>query len=312
MEQVFYNTSFLFGDNPLGLMDPPPDVSIGSWNLSSDSGFYYLLLIISVLVLLLVTSISNGRLGRLLDALSDSPVALETQGLNTSTLKVIVFCITACIASLAGALTGQLYNFAVGSYFPSFTSLELVAVVLIVAVGNPWYAVLAALGYGVVPGYISGNISTWLTLLFGVTAVAAAYSTRGAPMPQVVQRFLDRVGGRKPPAIPTPAEGTAEVPSASGVASGPAVRRAKAASDRDGLVVQELSVNFGGVRGSRPSQPGRTDGRDNGSRRSQRRRQDNIIQRFKRTRRTGRGPRLPSRSRRQSVGPSISSTERTG
>ena len=50
MEQVFYNTSFLFGDNPLGLMDPRPNVSIGSWNLSSDSGFYYLLLIISVLV----------------------------------------------------------------------------------------------------------------------------------------------------------------------------------------------------------------------------------------------------------------------
>ena len=114
MEQVFYTTPFLFSDSPLGLMDPRPNVSIGSWNLSSDSGFYYLLLIISVLVVLLVTSISNGRLGRLLDALSDSPVALETQGLNTSTLKVIVFCITACIASLAGALTGQLYHFAVG------------------------------------------------------------------------------------------------------------------------------------------------------------------------------------------------------
>ena len=68
-----------------------------------------------------MTCISNGRLGRLLKALSDSPVALETQGVNIQHLKVIVFCITACIASLAGALTGMLYNFAVGSYFPSFT-----------------------------------------------------------------------------------------------------------------------------------------------------------------------------------------------
>ena len=200
-----------------------------------------------------MTSISNGRLGRLLDALSDSPVALETQGLNTSTLKVIVFCITACIASLAGALTGQLYHFAVGSYFPSFTSLELVAVVVIVAVGDPWYAVLAALGYGVVPGYISGNTSTWLTLLFGVTAVTAAYSTRGAPMPQVVQRFLDRIGGRKPVAMLTPAEvprlprELLRLPRRRGSSASPPTRERRRAAGREGLVVQELSVNFGGV-----------------------------------------------------------------
>ena len=253
MEQVFYTTPFLFSDSPLGLMDPRPNVSIGSWNLSSDSGFYYLLLIISVLVVLFVTSISNGRLGRLLDALSDSPVALETQGLNTSTLKVIVFCITACIASLAGALTGQLYNFAVGSYFPTFTSLELVAIVVVVAVGDPWYAVLAALGYGVVPGYISGNTSTWLTLLFGITAVTAAYSSRGAPLPEVVQRLLDRIGGRKPVAMFTPVEApaatrAAEAPSVSRVVSEPADKQEKGAAGPEGLVVQKVSVNFGGVR----------------------------------------------------------------
>ena len=45
MEQVFYNASFCSVTTPLAY-GSAPNVSIGSWNLSSDSGFYYLLLII--------------------------------------------------------------------------------------------------------------------------------------------------------------------------------------------------------------------------------------------------------------------------
>jgi ABC-type branched-subunit amino acid transport system ATPase component/branched-subunit amino acid ABC-type transport system permease component len=257
MEQVFYSTGLLFGDNPLGLNDPRPDFSIGGWNLSSDNGFYYLILIITVLVALFVTSIGRGRLGRLLEALSDSPVALETHGVDSSVLKVIVFCISACIASLAGALTGMLYSFALGSYFPSFTSLELVVLVVIIVIGDPWYAVVAAIGYAVVPGYItSETTSTWLTLLFGVTAALAAYGARGFPMPMAMQQFLNRLGGRRTSAAtaggsPVQARTLSVVP-APAPAEPRDIRekdgRADRAADREGLVLEGVSVSFGGVK----------------------------------------------------------------
>ena len=254
MEQVFYPRAILFGDNPLGLTDPRPDLSIGGWNLSSPTGFYYVILIITVLVVLFVMSISGGRLGRLLEALSGSPVALETNGVNSSGLKVIVFCIAACIAALAGALTGMLYTFASGSYFPSFTSLELVAVVVIVTVGDPWFALLAAVGYAVIPGYITGTTSTWLTMLFGVFAVTAAYSTRGPTVPLAVQRVLDRLGGR-PPATAAPGRrlgpGGAGVPAADGEreSAAPGLTLVPPPqSAREGLVLKDISVNYGGVK----------------------------------------------------------------
>jgi branched-subunit amino acid ABC-type transport system permease component len=138
IEQAFYTRDFMFGQSPLGLAAPRPAVSIGSWNLSSDTGFYYVLLIITVATVVVLTVINRGRLGRLLEAMADSPLALETYGTTSSVLKVIVFCIVAAIAAMAGALEAQLFHFGIGTYFPSFNSLILIALVVIVTVGDPW------------------------------------------------------------------------------------------------------------------------------------------------------------------------------
>ena len=74
LEQMFYTTGFMFGPTTAGIMAPRPAISIGSWNLSSDNGFYWLLLIFAVLTVLVIMGIQGGRMGRLLGALSDSPI----------------------------------------------------------------------------------------------------------------------------------------------------------------------------------------------------------------------------------------------
>jgi ABC-type branched-subunit amino acid transport system ATPase component/branched-subunit amino acid ABC-type transport system permease component len=254
VEQVFYTRSFMFGNSTLGLADPRPQVSIGSWDLSSDKGFYYLLLLITVLVVVVVTAISHGRLGRLLESMADSPLALETQGATSSVLKVIVFCLTAAMASLAGALTGMLYHYAVGTYFESFNSLTLVVLVVIITIGEPWYAVLGAIGYTVLPAYIHGqNTSTVLQLLFGVGAVTAAWGTRQGGTPLALRKFLDRIGGRTAKTEAAARAAAARAEAAAAKASQPAVESASVGPKADGaeqhgLVVEELSVQFGGVR----------------------------------------------------------------
>lgn len=251
MQQVFYTREFLFGGSPLGIADPRPDVSIGAWNLSTDAGFYYLLLIVTVLVVIVITVISNGRLGRLLEAMADSQLALETHGTTSSVLKVIVFCIAAAMASLAGALTGMLYHYGVGTDFPSFNSLTLVALVVIVTIGDPWYAVIAAIGYTVIPGYITAaTTSSYLQLLFGLATATAAYGTRAGTTPAPVRAFLDRLGGRKVPTeATTPAAARADEPPVSSPALGkkPDSRGVGTVAGK-GLAVRELSVRFGGVK----------------------------------------------------------------
>ena len=245
-QDVFYTQSFMFGNNVLGLADPRPQVSIGGWHLYSDQGFYYLLLVIAVLVVVTVTLITSGRLGRLLHGLSDSQLALETRGTTTSVLKVIIFCISAAMASMTGALTGMLFQYSSGSYFPTFGSLELVVLVIIIVIGDPWYAVLGAVGYTVFPGYVQGNsVNSWLTMLFGVSAVFAVYTTRFGGMPMAMRAFLDRLGGRRALAV-----GTAEDLT---TAAGPTLQVLQAPVERlresgTGLTVRSISVSYGGVK----------------------------------------------------------------
>ena len=138
----------------------------------------------------------------------------------------------------------MLFHFSVGTYFPAFNSLTLVALVVIVTVGSPWYALIAAIGFSVIPAYITGeNTTNVLTLLFGLAAATAAWGTRQGGMPAPVRRFFDRLGGRRE-RPPTPAvprrRSTAAVP----VAVAPA---AAAGASVPGLEVRDLSVRFGGL-----------------------------------------------------------------
>lgn len=295
---VFYTRSYMFGSSPLGIAEPRPDVSIGPWHLFTDRGFYYLLLVIVVAVVALFVALTRGRLGRLLGGLAESPLALETNGTTTSVLKVIVFCIAAAMASLAGALTGMLYHYGVGTYFPPFDSIYIVAIVVVLTMGDPWYALVAAVGYAVIPGYVQGTtVSSVLELLFGVAAVLAAYLTRMGGLPAPLRTRVDRLAGvlathwgsrvrpapvRAPaaaeglaaeglvaPSAPAPARGRGgpSVPAAvapagvlgtdrrsgdgpaGAVAAGSArQRRRSGGAGAAGLVVDGLSVAFGGVR----------------------------------------------------------------
>ncbi len=247
IQGVFYNTNFMFGALSLGVADPRPNVSIGSWHLFSDKGFYYVILLVTVLVVATVAVITSGRLGRLLKGMSDSQVALETRGTTASVLKVIVFCITAAMASMAGALTGMLYHYGTSGSFQAFGGLQLVVLVILIQIGDPWYAVIGAILTTVLPGYIdAGGFTSYLSVLFGVNAIAVAINVRLAPgTPLKVQAFLDRIGGRqaRPESDtqviePVMVDTTIDVPLA--------IAREKLA--KPGLVVDDISVSYGGVR----------------------------------------------------------------
>ena len=200
LEQMIYTTTWMFGPTTSGIPAPRPNVSIGSWHLASDNGYYYVLLIFAVVIVALIMAIGKGRMGRLLGGLADSPVALETHGATTNVLRVLVFCISAAIASLAGALTAVLFHYSVGSNYSSFNSLILVALVVISVAGEPWYGIIAAVGYTVFPGYVTiANINTYLQIAFGFFAATFAVQASKVPtVPLPIRRVLDRLGGRPP------------------------------------------------------------------------------------------------------------------
>ncbi len=206
IEQVFYTRSYMFGSTTLGIEDPRPDVSIGGWHLDTDKGFYYLLLA------------NGGAGGAHRDGDQQRAVGPAAGGHGRLALgagdpggdlerlegdRVLYH---RAVASTAGALTGMLYHYAVGAYFESFNSLTLVVLVVIITIGDPWYAVIGGVLYTVIPGYVHGaNTSNYLLLAFGLAAATAAYGTQIGTTPEALRRVLDRLGGRKPAPALAPA-----------------------------------------------------------------------------------------------------------
>jgi ABC-type branched-subunit amino acid transport system ATPase component/branched-subunit amino acid ABC-type transport system permease component len=255
LEQMFYTSKLMFGPTTVGIDAPRPNISIGPWDLSSDKGFYYLLLVFMVVTVIVVYAVQRGRMGRLLSGLADSPVGLETYGAATTVIKVLVFCISAGLAAIAGALIASLFTFAVGSNYAAFNSLTLVALLVITVMGEPWYALVAAVASTVIPGYVTTrNINTYLEIVFGVFALAFALQNgRAVSVPIFIRNFLDRLGGRPPEHVISGAEiRTAVAQTRAAVAADievpvAPVPAAAAAASTPGLDVQDLAVRFGGI-----------------------------------------------------------------
>jgi ABC-type branched-subunit amino acid transport system ATPase component/branched-subunit amino acid ABC-type transport system permease component len=236
VEQLFYAMHFMFGPTTSGIPTARPGGGIGPWHFSTDNGFYFVLLLFMVLTAIALTATERGRLGRLLRAMRDSPVALETQGTTLLTARVLVFGISAFFAALAGGLTASLLQFSAATQFASFTSLTLFATVVVVVIGAPWYAVIGAALTNLVPSYwTSAKASIVLQLLFGIAAVLYAFvNTRTLEVPEPIRRFLDRYGAaaRERRSVTLPAGPAAPAPRA---------------RPQSGLEVSGLTVRFGGV-----------------------------------------------------------------
>jgi ABC-type branched-subunit amino acid transport system ATPase component/branched-subunit amino acid ABC-type transport system permease component len=194
VEQLFYTMHFMFGPDASGIPTSRPGGGIGPWHFSTQTGFYFVLLILMVLAAIALMAIEHGRLGRLLRAMRDSPVALETHGTTLLTARVLVFAVSAFFAALAGALTASLLQFSAASEFTSFTSLTLFATVVVIFVGAPWYAILGAAFTDLVPAYwTSAEASVVLQLFFGIAAVLYVFtSSRRLDVPDSVRVVLDR------------------------------------------------------------------------------------------------------------------------
>ncbi|MGP0108428.1 MAG: ABC transporter permease subunit [Acidimicrobiales bacterium] len=255
LEQMFYTTTFMFGPTTSGLPAPRPDYSIGPWHMATDSGYYYVLLVIALLSVATIIGIQRGRMGRLLAALSDSPTALETHGTTTNVVRVLIFCISATFASLSGALLAALFHYSVGSNYSSFNSLILVALVVISVCGMPWYGLIAAFGYTIIPGYVTiSNINIYLEIVFGFFATTYAMQRDKIPsVPPRLREVHDRWGGRQREPEPVEAGGRATSleghPMAEDAIAAATAHLAAVAqrAEGPGIEIQHLAVYFCGL-----------------------------------------------------------------
>lgn len=207
IERLFFTTSMMFGQSNVAPVGRPELLS-GSLHLSTDKGYYYATLTITVLCLALVAGVRRSRLGRLLRGYGDSAAAVRAHGANTTVMGVLVFCVSAFVSGIAGALLAGVTGSAAGSSFGFTISLTMIAVLVACTVftaGAPMpivLSVLAAFVYQVSKVYVTDQtfIDYQGVLLGGVAIGVACWSgirggVRGLPR---MGRAAERSAGRGP------------------------------------------------------------------------------------------------------------------
>ena len=154
LQYMFYTQKYMFGANGLGIPMPRPG------GFESDASFFCLVLVFVAIATVAMIVLDRSRLGRLLRGMSDSPLALATNGVTVNVTRVLVFCISAFLAAVAGALIGVAQTTVSAEAYPPLLSLTYFALIVIVVGREPWYALMAAGGLLVIPSYVTDTNTT--------------------------------------------------------------------------------------------------------------------------------------------------------
>jgi branched-subunit amino acid ABC-type transport system permease component len=176
-QNLLFSTALAFGSTGVVSIQRPEILGV---SLAGDQAFYYFVGAVVLAGVVIIEVIRVSRLGRILRALGDAPTAIQSLGINPLASRVLVFCLSAFLAAVAGGLQGTLTQSVNALSFDFFQSLLWVTVLVTAGAASLGGAILAALLLVAVPAvFTSGTVVEWLPVAFGISAIVLAQSSNG-------------------------------------------------------------------------------------------------------------------------------------
>lgn len=170
LERMVYRSFLMFGD--VGNRQAPrPDIP--GFGTLDDTQYYYFALLLAVAVGVLVVVLQRTRLGRILRSLADSQPSLVAFGASPTAALVLVFCLTAFMAAIGGAVLVAAAG-ASSATWDAMDSLAWLTVLVIAGRRVIPAAVISALLVSALPLYLPDGLIDWQPVFFGAAAVTVA------------------------------------------------------------------------------------------------------------------------------------------
>jgi len=115
-----------------------------AWDINSDTGFYFLVLGVFVLVFLALHRLLNSRLGHALQAIRDNETRMEALGFSVFHVKWVVFVIAGAVGGLSGALLANQNGYVSPSLMQWSQSGMLMIMVILGGVGRLYGGLVGA------------------------------------------------------------------------------------------------------------------------------------------------------------------------
>jgi branched-chain amino acid transport system permease protein len=147
----------IFGGR-MGITTPPLDLGLPgsaySMIIDGDVKIYYLILVITVLMVIGARNLMKTRVGRAFVAIRDDDIAAEVMGVNLTIFKTMSFAVSAFYAGVAGGL----YGFVVSFFDPFTFNLILSIIFLVMIVVGGLGSVLGAIMGAVLITYLQYDL----------------------------------------------------------------------------------------------------------------------------------------------------------
>ncbi|MEY8097239.1 branched-chain amino acid ABC transporter permease [Falsihalocynthiibacter sp. S25ZX9] len=158
-------------DGLLNIPRPPLNLGIVRFDLSSNASLYYLIAVLTIVMVVLAWRVANSPFGRVLQAIRQNETRASFIGYEVWWFKWAAFTLSAMIAGLAGGL----FSMAQESAYPDVMSLHqsgLIVMMVLVGGGlvNFWGPILGVMLYFIARDVLGSITETWL-LWYGLMFV---------------------------------------------------------------------------------------------------------------------------------------------
>lgn len=152
-----------------------PQPMWGSWTISTDRGFYFLILAVAAFCTMFVANLQRTWVGRAMMAVRDSDIAAEMAGISVFRTKLLAFAVSSFLGGVAGSLLGYYLQFINPDNFSLSVSVAYIATIIVGGLGSVLGSILGAVFMTLLPELVR----------VGVQATARVYpaldvQTKGA------------------------------------------------------------------------------------------------------------------------------------
>lgn len=174
-----------------------PALRLGEWRLTGTTTWYWICGGALLVAVWLSLNLIDSGVGRALRALHGSEVAAETSGIDTARYKVLVFVISAVIASLAGSLFAHAERFITPTEAGFMRSIEFVTMVVLGGMASTYGAVVGAAILTVLPQLLT-RLHDYEHLAFGAVLILVMIFMPKGLVPTLQARLRPAAGTGAP------------------------------------------------------------------------------------------------------------------
>ena len=136
-------------------------LSVGGFELSSVSLYYYLFLALVVISVVISHRLQVSRIGRAWMAIREDEIAAKAMGINTRNMKLLAFGMGATFGGVSGVMFGSFQGFVSPESFSLMESVMIVAMVVLGGIGHLPGVILGAVLLSALPEvlrYVAGPL----------------------------------------------------------------------------------------------------------------------------------------------------------